>query len=269
MNAPVKLAATSAAPPVETSGPHVYAAIASVMDALAREGITKDRRNTQGSGYNFRGIDDVYNALSTILAENRLCIIPRVLSRECVERVSKSGGNLFYTTVDVEFDLISAVDGSKHTARTVGEAMDSGDKSSNKAMSAAYKYMAFQTFCIPTEADNDADGTTHEVAPKQQPKPPAAQTKTTGATVTTPPTLAQRADRLEKAMRAQSTADGLRKAYELASGLCADLDAKDPERLAELEGLYAKLFDQLTTPAPKDDFGLSGDDIPDFGDSSQ
>ena len=41
--------------------------------------------------------------------------------------------------------------------------MDSGDKATNKAMSAAYKYMAFQTFAIPTQGDNDADGQTHEV----------------------------------------------------------------------------------------------------------
>jgi hypothetical protein len=32
-------------------------------------------------------------------------------------------------------------------------------------MSAAYKYAAFQTFAIPTEADNDADAHTHEVSP--------------------------------------------------------------------------------------------------------
>lgn len=31
-------------------------------------------------------------------------------------------------------------------------------------MSAAYKYAAFQAFAIPTEGDNDADATTHEVA---------------------------------------------------------------------------------------------------------
>lgn len=143
----------------------VYTGIVGVMTDLAAEGISKDRKNTQGSGYNFRGIDDVYNALSKSLSKNRLVIIPRVLSRENVERSSKSGGALFYTTVDVEFDIVSAVDGSKHTARTVGEAMDSGDKSSNKAMSAAYKYMAFQTFCIPTEGDNDADAATHIVEP--------------------------------------------------------------------------------------------------------
>jgi hypothetical protein len=45
--------------------------------------------------------------------------------------------------------------------------MDSGDKATNKAMSAAFKYAAFQAFCIPTEGDNDADAHTPEVAPKQ------------------------------------------------------------------------------------------------------
>jgi len=145
----------------------VYQAIASVQGEMAREGISKDRRNGQ-QGYNFRGIDDVYNALAPLLAKHGLCVLPRCLSREQVERQTKNGGSLFYTTVDVEFDFVSAEDGSKHTIRVPGEAMDSADKSTNKAMSAAYKYAAMQAFCIPTEGDNDADATTHEVAPRQQ-----------------------------------------------------------------------------------------------------
>ena len=144
----------------------VYKAINAVQSELSSVGITKDRRNMQGSGYNFRGIDDVYNAIAPLLAKHSLCILPRVLTRECVERASKSGGALFYVTVEVEFDFVSAEDGSKHTVKTFGEAMDSGDKATNKAMSAAYKYAAFQAFSIPTEADNDADAHTHLVAPK-------------------------------------------------------------------------------------------------------
>jgi len=145
--------------------PKVYAAISAVMADLSKEGIAKTSRNQQ-QGYNFRGIDSLYNELSPILARNKLLMLPRVLSREIAERQTKSGGALFYTTLMVEFDLISADDGSRHTICTVGEAMDSADKSANKAMSAAYKYAAMQAFCIPTEGDNDADATTHEVAPK-------------------------------------------------------------------------------------------------------
>ena len=128
-------------------------------------GIVKDKRNSQGSGYNFRGIDDVYNAIAPLLAKHGLCILPRVLARECVERTSKQGGALFYITVEAEFDFVSAEDGTKHTVKTFGEAMDSGDKATNKAMSAAYKYACFQAFSIPTESRDDADYQTHEVKP--------------------------------------------------------------------------------------------------------
>lgn len=152
----------------------VYQAINAVQKALAKCGISKDRKNSQGTGYMFRGIDDVYNVVSPLLAENGLCILPRVLSRQCEERQSKNGGALFYVTVEVEFDFVSSEDASKHTVKTFGEAMDSGDKATNKAMSAAYKYAAFQAFAIPTEGDNDADSHTQEVAPKQAKKPVAA-----------------------------------------------------------------------------------------------
>ena len=145
----------------------VYRAITQVISQIAKEGISKDRSNQQ-QGYKFRGIDDVYNALSGCLSDAQLCILPRVLRREVTERASQRGGTLFYVVLDVEFDFVSAEDGSKHTVAVIGEAMDSGDKATNKAMSAAYKYACLQTFCIPTEGDNDADASTHEVAPRQK-----------------------------------------------------------------------------------------------------
>ena len=145
---------------------NVYQLIAAVASDLAHDGISKDRKNQQ-QGYQFRGIDDVYNALSPIMARHGLVILPRILNRELTERQSAKGGVIFSVTVEAEFDFVSSHDKSSHTVRTFGEAMDSADKATNKAMSAAYKYAAFQTFCIPTEGDNDADGTTHNVTPKQ------------------------------------------------------------------------------------------------------
>lgn len=140
----------------------VYKAIAAVQGELAKVGIAKANRNSQ-QGYNFRGIDDVYAALSPLLAKHGLCVIPRVIERTMLEKTTSKGNPLFYVTVHAEFDFVSSEDGSKHTAATYGEAMDSGDKATNKAMSAAYKYAAFMTFAIPTEGDNDADATTHDV----------------------------------------------------------------------------------------------------------
>lgn len=220
----------------QASTPAVYSAMVAVMEDIGKAGIAKARKN-QTQGYNFRGIDDVYNELNSLLAKHKLLMLPTVASSDQVERTTKQGGAIFYTRLVVDFKLISAVDGSSETVRVVGEAMDNADKSSNKAQSAAYKYAAMQVFCIPTEGDNDADATTHEVAPK------AAQV----AAKAEPPkaTLGQRANRLESALEGAKTADDLRKVYSLASGLCADLDLKDPERLAEIEKVYADRFAAL------------------------
>lgn len=140
----------------------VYQAINAVQAALSKEGIAKDRKN-DAQGYKFRGIDDVFNALSPLLAKHGLCILPRCTERTCEERKNAKGTALFYVTVRADFDLVASEDGSKHTITTYGEAMDSGDKATNKAMSAAYKYACMQAFSIPTEGDNDADAQTHEV----------------------------------------------------------------------------------------------------------
>src|SRR5689334_23141641 len=110
----------------------VYKAINAVQADLAKTGIAKDRKNEM-QGYKFRGIDEVYNALAPLLAKHGLVVLPRVTGRECVERQSAKGAALFYVTVHAEFDFVAASDGSKHTVVTYGEAMDSGDKATNKA----------------------------------------------------------------------------------------------------------------------------------------
>jgi len=140
----------------------VYEAINNVQKDLSKIGIGKDSFNS-GQQFKFRGIDAVYNTLSPLLSEHGLCILPRMISRQCDERTNTKGTLLLYVTVEAEFDLVSAEDGSKHTIKTFGEAMDTGDKATNKAMSAAYKYACIQSFAIPTEGDNDADATSHEV----------------------------------------------------------------------------------------------------------
>ncbi|MGY9707371.1 ERF family protein [Citrobacter freundii] len=143
----------------------VYSAISAVAKEMATNGISKDRRNQQ-QGFNFRGIDQVYNALAPALVNHGLLILPRITERSVTERTTQKGGVLFYVVVKAEFDFVSTEDGSIHTVTTYGEAMDSGDKATNKAMSIAYKYAAFQAFCIPTEETAiDADAEVHHVKP--------------------------------------------------------------------------------------------------------
>lgn len=144
----------------------VYAAISAVAKDMAATGISKDRKNVQ-QNFNFRGIDQVYNALAPALVNHGLLILPRMTERTATERINKNGTALFYVVVKADFDFVSTEDGSVHTVTTYGEAMDSGDKATNKAMSIAYKYAAFQAFCIPTEETAiDADAEVHQVAPQ-------------------------------------------------------------------------------------------------------
>ena len=144
----------------------VYKAISNVAREMAETGIKKGSVNQQ-QGFMFRGIDAVYNALAPALVKHGLLILPRIIERTVTERQTQRGSLLFYVVVKAEFEFVSVEDGSKLTVVTYGEAMDSGDKATNKAMSIAYKYAAFQTFCIPTEETAiDADAEVHNVAPR-------------------------------------------------------------------------------------------------------
>ncbi len=140
--------------------PQVYQAIANVIGDLAKVGIAKESEN-RAQGFKFRSIDAFYNALAPLLAKHGLVIIPRVLTRAVTERVTQKGGVLFSVVLEIEYDFVAAKDGSHHTSRFYGEASDSGDKGTSKALSAGYKYAVMETFCVPVKGHiDDADAET-------------------------------------------------------------------------------------------------------------
>lgn len=138
----------------------IYEAIVNVMGEIGAVGKTK--KNTQGAGFMYRGIDDVMNALQPALVKHKVFVTPTVLNEERSERKSSSGGTLLYSRLTIRFDFFT-VDGSSVSATVIGEAMDSGDKATNKSMSVAFKYACFQIFCIPTEEMRDPDAETYKV----------------------------------------------------------------------------------------------------------
>lgn len=219
----------------------VYQAINAVQAALAQTGITKDRKNQQ-QGYSFRGIDDVFNALSPLLAAHGLCILPRVVSRECIERQTMKGGTLFYVTVGVEFDFVCAEDGSTHMVKTYGEAMDSADKATNKAMSAAYKYAAFQAFAIPTEGDNDADAHTPTVQPSQRHAVKPTHHPEPASTLKIPADVADWSqaviDATTIALDLAESADDVMDVFKKNRSTFDELKAKNPESYEQLMQLF-------------------------------
>lgn len=122
--------------------------------------ITKTERNAQ-QGFMFRGIDNVMNELHELFAKNEVFILQEVQGFTTENRVTKSGGTNTFTRATVKFRYITT-DGSFVETVNVGEAMDSGDKGMNKAMSIALKYSLLQMFLIPTEDQKDPDYDTPE-----------------------------------------------------------------------------------------------------------
>ena len=153
---------------------NIYKAINSIMSEM--DAISKGKKNQQ-QGFMYRGIDDVMNALQPLLSKHRVFIVPEILEQTREERVTvKKGSNdssyesrLMFSICKIKYTFF-ADDGSSVYAVVIGEAMDSGDKATNKAMAIAFKYACFQVFCIPTEEvpDPDAD-TPPEVLPKKTP----------------------------------------------------------------------------------------------------
>ena len=149
---------------MEQTLPKIYAAIVGVMKDVGAVG--KNDKNKQ-QGFMYRGIDAVMNALQPAMIKNKVFVTPTVISEEREERETKQGGVLFFTRLRVKYTFFTD-DGSNIVAEVIGEAMDSADKATNKAMSVAYKYACFQVFCIPTDEMKDPDAESHELAQQEQ-----------------------------------------------------------------------------------------------------
>lgn len=136
--------------------PMIYAAICGVMEDI--KAIGKDTLN-KTQGFKYRSIDAVMNALNPAMIKHKIFCAPEVIEQIREERTTGKGSTLIYSVCKIRYRFFT-VDGSSVDVVVVGEGMDSGDKATNKAMSVAFKYACFQTFCIPTENlidDPDAD----------------------------------------------------------------------------------------------------------------
>lgn len=145
-----------------------------IGQAMQKIGVVGKNSKNQQQGFLYRGIDAVMNALSPAMSELGLFMTPEVLEQTREERVNKNGTNLIYSILKVKYTMY-APDGSNVSCTVIGEGMDTGDKASNKAMSVAFKYAAFQLFCIPTEEMIDPDAECHEVKPKAKKQDAPAQ----------------------------------------------------------------------------------------------
>ena len=147
----------------------IFKALTAVQADLASHGIAKADTNTFDN-YKFRGIDAVLNALAPLLSKHGVVIIPSVTSSEIRTVPTAKGGTQNHAKVTVDYTLYDA-EGDSITHSFVGEGMDRGDKSLNKACTAAFKYFLFEAFCIPVDGTADADRDSPEIGLVVEPDP--------------------------------------------------------------------------------------------------
>lgn len=137
----------------------IYAAMIKVLGSL--RAVPKDGWNPHFE-YNYRGIDQVFNAVHGPFAEHGVFVVPEVLSREATKVNTANGKPGLHVVMSVKFTFYGQ-DGSNFFAVATGEGIDSADKASNKAMQAAFKYCLIQTFCMATVDMVDADEDSNEL----------------------------------------------------------------------------------------------------------
>lgn len=136
----------------------VHAALSAVMHSLPAIGKDQSASPAQG-GYAYRGIEAITKHVQPLFAEHGVVIVPSVRSIEFRD-LTVNGKPWVDAILTVDYTIIGP-DGSTIQATTVGIGRDNSDKSANKAMTQAFKYLLLQVFCI-SDAKDDGDGTTVE-----------------------------------------------------------------------------------------------------------
>lgn len=142
--------------------PMIYGQIAKIMEEI--KPIAKDQRveSTYGPKFNFRGVDDVYNAVQPIMAKHRVFSTTEILEREHAIAETSNGKKQRHYRYLYRFRYF-AEDGSFVDQYSVGEGLDTGDKAANKCAAIADKYSLIQLFKIPTSDRKDPDFEVHEI----------------------------------------------------------------------------------------------------------
>lgn len=173
----------------------IYLAIPKIMSEMP--GVAKDQKNP-AQNYNYRGIDDVMNAISPLMAKYSVFASVTTLDIKRFTGQSVSGKIMITTLLTVKLTL-HAKDGSFVSSVVVGEGTDFGDKSANKAHTMAYKYGLIQMFGIRSEdlVDADAESPEHAAAETQK-KPPVTKPKQDAGGSTEAPKQEQEAPKEEE-----------------------------------------------------------------------
>ncbi len=236
----------------EPQGPQIFQLLPKVSAEIGA--ITKSKRN-EGQNYNFRGIDNVLNAVGPALAKCGVTQSIEIVSatEDVVSTEDPRGVPLeVWIKLRAKFRWVTfaklhmrvtlhAPDGSHVSFEGFGSACDhNGDKAMNKAHSVAYKYALTLGLCIPVE-DMDLDDPDHDPKVperKYDDEPRAAGRKPTASKQGPGPRTASQAASGEAPQRQGQAIANTKMLLKRAEAAIAKATTK--ERLTELGSEFAK-----------------------------
>jgi len=147
------------------------------------------QKESKGYQFNYTGSSLVLGSLKTKMDELGLLLIPRVVSKEVSEHITKNDGKEYFTELCLEFTWVNAENPEEIiVCAWYGQGLDSGEKGVGKAMTYAEKYFMLKFFNIATDKDDPDSFQKKMDADAEQPskkKPPASppQAKPEGASL--------------------------------------------------------------------------------------
>jgi hypothetical protein len=140
----------------------VHLAWSRVMDDV--QAIRKDSTGDltgRGRMVNFRGVDSTMNAFGAAQRRHGVIVRPVAVIPTYRDATTSKGNKMREATVIVTYEITGPL-GDAMTCVSVGEALDTGDKATAKAMSVALRTLLLQAGMVPTEMPRDPDQQVYE-----------------------------------------------------------------------------------------------------------
>ncbi|MEU0372382.1 ERF family protein [Streptomyces sp. NPDC006283] len=113
--------------------------------------------NALGTKFNFRGVDTVVNVFGPVTLKHGVNVMSSKVEATYGEKSTKNGGKMRECSVLVTWTIMGPM-GDTLTLQTMGEALDTADKSTTKAQSVALRTLLLGFGLTPThDKDPDAD----------------------------------------------------------------------------------------------------------------
>lgn len=114
------------------------------VKAVRKDKVADIKTDKGGYRFNFRGIDQVLNAVGPALRRHGVTVLPIGID------LTRSGGRMTESLVKVSYEITGPMGDTKHVA-SAGEGLDVGERGLAKALTTAYRNMLIVALTIPTD----------------------------------------------------------------------------------------------------------------------